>query len=115
MWYGVVCYGVYGVVWNGIVWYVWYGVVWYGVYGVVWKARGGREKERMFWELLYRSSPHKDVKKASWDSGGIILAALWRGLPGGVGGARNLINNMGCEYPARSGGACLERWEGHET
>ena len=44
-----------------------------------------------------------------------ILSSLWRGLPGGVGGARNLINNMVCEYPPRSGGASLEGWEKHEN
>ena len=38
-----------------------------------------------------------------------------RGLPGGVGGARNLANSMVCRYPPRSGGASLEGWEGHET
>ena len=42
-------------------------------------------------------------------------SSLRRGLPGGVGGARNLINHMVCEYPPRSGGASLEGWENHET
>ena len=34
-----------------------------------------------------------------------IPCSLRRGLPGGVGGARNLINSMFCEHPARSEGA----------
>ena len=44
-----------------------------------------------------------------------IPSSLRRGLPGGVGGARNLINNMVCEYPPRFGGASLEGWEEPET
>eukprot|EP00959_Pyramimonas_sp_CCMP1952_P456011 9472472-Pyramimonas_sp.AAC.1 len=40
----------------------------------------------------------------------------WEGhatcLPGGVGGARNLINNMVCRCPPRSAGASLEGGRG---
>eukprot|EP00959_Pyramimonas_sp_CCMP1952_P194256 4062240-Pyramimonas_sp.AAC.1 len=41
-------------------------------------------------------------------------ASLRRGLPGGVGGARNLINSMRFECPPRSGGASLEGREGRK-
>ena len=76
---------------------------------------GSRRSEEEETKLFYRSSPHRNVKGFVGIRGGIRLAALWRGLLGVVGGARNLINNMVFKYPPRSGGASLEGWEGHEA